>query len=112
MSDMKPLCYKVKSKEELQDDLMKELVSIANYWNEHGENKIDAVEGAIFSTLALFDSGSLNLPSFIVAPISSEYNLQYQYDRGEKTTAINEPADVKCDIGGELHSMFINYNKH
>ena len=96
------------TKEEVRDKFLNHLKCTAKYWAGLEDRTIlEKIEGAIFSTLVVFD-GESDLPSFIVAPLPNEADKKYYEEREENWFPENHNSKVECNIAGDLHHTFIN----
>jgi hypothetical protein len=76
------------TQEKLQSEFVEQVYSIIDYWhNLPGKTILERIEGAMFSTLVIFDGESGDLPPFAVRPVDEDGNEGY-------------------DIAGYLHEVF------
>jgi hypothetical protein len=95
------------TKEEVRSRFLRHLKGVAKYWaGLEGKTPLEKVEGAIFSTLVIFDGESAELPSFIVAPLPNETDKKYYEEQGTNWFPENHNSKVECDIAGNLHHAF------
>jgi hypothetical protein len=80
--------------EQTRNMFVAKVKEIGEYWVREGKDKEDAVDGALFSTLAMIDGSNIDMPGFAVTPI---------HDVFEKPE--HNPT---ADIGGSLHDAFSN----
>ena len=63
------------------------------------------LEVFMHSTLATLDGCGIDLPAFIIAPLSTEEDKQFYISEGENFYPINDQEKIKCDIAGGLHEI-------
>ena len=69
-------------------------------------NKIDEFA---FSILLLIDGkGEIDFPAWILAPLQSEEDRKFFKEKGKDYFPDNESSDIKCNIAGYLHELYIN----
>jgi hypothetical protein len=74
--------------ERLKNEFVEQVYNIIDYWHDlPGKTILERIEGAIFSTLVIFDGESGGLPPFAVRPI-------------------DEDGNEGADIAGYLHEVF------
>ena len=89
--------------EEVRKLFLAQVVEIENYWaNLESKTKKEAIQGAMFSLLAVLDGNSINLPQFVLAPDPHEDDQRCRIDEGNKYFPEMEE-DIYCDISGSLH---------
>lgn len=93
--------------DEVRKNFLSHLKNVATYWDKvEGRTTLEKIEGAIFSTLVLLDGEAADLPSFIVAPLPNENDMEFHKNRGKNWYPQNHNSKVNCDIAGSLHEMF------
>lgn len=97
---------KVYTTAEVKAKFLNHVKLIADMWLSEGKTKEEAVHGAIFSILAAIDGCSVDIPGFILAPITSRENQIDAKENGEKYYMLNDQEAVFSDIGGSLHDDY------
>lgn len=98
---------KIYTTQEVKEKFLNQVKLIANTWLSYeNKSKEEAVNGAIFSVLALIDGCSVDLPGFILAPITSRENQIDAKENGMKYYMLNDQESVFNDIGGSLHDQY------
>lgn len=93
--------------EEIKEQFLQRTLEIANYWiSLEDKTKEESVKGAIFSILAMIDGCNVDIPGFILAPLTSRENQEYALKNGEKYYLLNDSERIFNDIAGSLHDRF------
>lgn len=97
-----------KTEKEIRAEFIEHICEICWYWDGvENTSSIEKIIGAIFSTLVMLDGESLGIPSFIVAPCPHKDDKEYMIKHGEDYYPYNNPKDIKANISGELHEIFM-----
>jgi len=97
------------TKEEVREQFLDHIRMMVDYWDSiPKETTKEKLSGLAFSILTALDGCSADLPSFIVAPLSSPEDKQYHIDEDENYYPENHEIEgkIKCDIAGGLHEFF------
>ena len=99
------------TEEEVKKQFLDHVRTMVKYWENEPTTQTlkDRLEGLAFSILVAIDGRSSSLPSFILAPLPHENDMQYAIDLKENYYPQNNESNVKCDIAGTLHDSFYNY---
>lgn len=77
-----------KTEEEVRDEFLRHIRGLVKYWEEiDNRPSKEKLEGLAFSILAALDGCSVDLPSFIVAPLPTKEDKQYHMKNGSKVKA-------------------------
>lgn len=76
-----------------------------DYWTKRASGKREALDGLASTILSLIDTGSLDLPAFLLMPASTEDERLMQMERGQNWFPEN------CDIAGSLKEDYIKLRK-
>lgn len=89
--------------EEMQKMFLDQVEGIARYWSRlEGKTKAEAVEGALFSMLVIFDGEAGGFPACDLIPSPHPDNKQYSIDNGEDYFPEGENI-----ADGSLHEQFL-----
>jgi len=92
---------------ELKEMFVRKLWSTLEYCLNDDKMKTPQHKLEVFmhSILATLDGCAIDLPGFIIAPISTEEDKQFYISEGENFYPINDQNAIKGDIGGGLHEI-------
>lgn len=77
----KPRAY---TKEEVREQLLRHMKALAEYWdNVDRPTTLEKIEGALFSTLVIFDGGTVGLPAFDIVVRPHPEDEQFHKDHGD-----------------------------
>jgi hypothetical protein len=102
----KPRAY---TKQEVRDMLIGHIKGIAKYWADETRTPdvLDKIEGALFSTLVIFDGGSIGLPAMDIILHPHPEDKDYAIENGENY--FDDEMIINDDC--ELHGEFCNWGK-
>jgi hypothetical protein len=96
--------------EEIRAHFLRRCWVIIQEWSrDSSKSPEERVEGAVFSLLATLDNGTLDLPSFLVAPYPAPEDRAFCQREGTNWYPENFDGEVRGDIGGSLHALFYEY---
>lgn len=99
------------TKEEVQYEFITYIKELVNYWDSvETKSSKEKLNGLAFSILTALDGESANLPAFIVAPEPHKDDKTFREKQGKNYYPENQSDSVKCNISGNLHSSFGDYN--
>ena len=82
--------------------------NIVEFWkNTEGKTEEEKIRGAVFSVLSMIDGSHIHIPGFILAPHPHESDKEFRKGIGEDYYPENHESNVKCDISGGLHELFV-----
>lgn len=93
--------------EETRDKFLKTLASIAEYWGGlKDQSPMDAVNGVVFSMLALIDGSNMGFPGLRLYPETADEDEAYHRGLGEnyydRQTLVND---------APLHELWFEYQR-
>ena len=98
------------TQDEVRDKLIEHLKVMVRYWNSVDEiDTLEKLEGMAFSVLSMLDGCSMDVPGFIVAPCPHPDDKEYCKEEGENWFPQNHESEVNCDISGDLHEHFAQW---
>lgn len=93
--------------DEIRSMFLSHVKELITYWvGIHPHDSRQAAEGAVFSTLSTLDGSSMDLPGFLIVPIGTEEDNEWNASYGKRPYPVlsHELQEKAVDIGGELHS--------
>lgn len=93
------------TEEESRKAFLNHIKDFVEYWNRRAGGKKEALEGLASSVLGLIDSGSMELPAFLLMPASSDEERLIQLGRGNNWFPEN------CDIAGSLKDDYMKMKR-
>jgi hypothetical protein len=99
------------TEDEVREKFLKYCWSMVYYWeNLPDKTTSEKLSGLMFSLLSTLDGSSMELPSFIVAPLPHPGDKEYLKGNGENWFPENNDESINADIGGSLHENFYRFN--
>lgn len=99
------------TEEEVREKFLRKVNTLVDYWYKESRTPgvKEKLEGLAFSILSTIDGSSIDLPSFILAPLPAEEDKEYCIENGEDYFPQNHTSNVNCDIAGGLHELLHKY---
>lgn len=94
------------NEEEVKEKFLNEVHDCVDYWEDHGTNTRDKLEGLAYSILNMIDGEHSNIPKFILAPDPYPEDRQYHMENHQRFYPENYNNNINCDISGGLHDLF------
>lgn len=99
------------TKDEVRTMFLNAIKNSMDFWEDAGETKRDALDGLVFSILAMLDGDVVALPRFIVAPDPHPEDAEFLAKAGLNWFPENYANHVNCDLAGSLHEYWAQMEK-
>lgn len=103
---------KEKSEEQVKKEFINKVQEYIDYWvGIKSQNIRECANGVAFSILNIIDGTIGDLPKFILAPNPHIDDKQFLIKNNEDYYPENNNSKIKCDISGDLHTLFTTSKK-
>lgn len=93
------------TEEEARGAFLGQVKEFVDYWNKRASGKKEALDGLASSILGLIDTGSIELPGFLLMPATTDEERLMLLERGKNWMPEH------CDIAGSLKEDYIKMKK-